>query len=162
MAAPTGNANQSFCGSGIVGSLTTSSGTNIVWYTAPTGGTVVPNSTALVSGTTYYASQNNGTCESATRLAVTATLNAIPTVTSTTPNSRCGAGILTLNASSNIGSLVWYNAASGGTALATGTSFSPSISGTTTYYVEAVNGACTSTRTAVVATIDAAQTITST
>ncbi|UPT71532.1 MAG: T9SS type A sorting domain-containing protein [Flavobacterium sp. JAD_PAG50586_2] len=162
LAAPTGNANQSFCTSGNVGSIVTTSGTNIVWYTAATGGTVVPNSTALVSGTTYYASQNNGTCESATRLGVTVTLNTMPTVTSTTPASRCGAGIVTLNAASSIGTLVWHNVSTGGTALATGTSFSLSISGTTTYYVEAVNGACTSARTAVVATIDAAQTITST
>ena len=162
LAAPTGNANQSFCGSGTVGSLVTTSGTNIVWYSASTGGTVVSNGTALVSGTTYYASQNNGTCESASRLGVTATINAIPTVTSTTPASRCGAGSITLNAASSIGTLVWYNVATGGTAIATGTSFNPTISGTTTYFVEAVNGACKSTRIAVVATVDAAQTITST
>ncbi|MGC4040286.1 MAG: T9SS type A sorting domain-containing protein [Flavobacterium sp.] len=162
LAAPTGNANQSFCGSGTVASLATTSGTNIVWYTAATGGTVVPNTTALVSGTTYYASQNNGTCESATRLGVTVALSTMPTVTSTTPASRCGAGSITLNAASSTGNLVWYNVSTGGSALGTGTSFSPSISGTTTYYVEAVNGACTSVRTAVIATMDAAQTITST
>ena len=160
--APTGSANQSFCVSGTVASLATTSGTNIVWYTAASGGTVVSNSTALVSGTTYYASQNNGTCESASRLGVTVTLDALPSVTSTTPASRCGAGLVTLNAASAIGNLVWYTASSGGTALATGTSFSPNISGTTTYYVEAVNGSCRSARTPVVATMDAAQTITST
>lgn len=162
LAAPTGNANQSFCTSGNVGSIVTTSGTNIVWYTAATGGTIVPNSTAVVSGTTYYASQNNGTCESATRLGVTVTLSTMPTVTSTTPAGRCGAGVVTLNAASSTGTLVWYGVSTGGTALATGTSFNPNISGTTTYYVEAVNGACTSARTAVVATMDAAQTITST
>ena len=162
LAAPTGNTNQSFCGSGIVASLVTTSGTNIVWYTALSGGTVVPNTTALVSGTTYYASQNNGSCESANRLGVTVTLNVIPTVTSTTPASRCGAGSVTLNAASSIGNLIWYNVSTGGTALATGTSFSPNILGTTTYYVEAVNGACTSARIAVIATMDAAQSITST
>lgn len=162
LAAPTGNANQSFCTNGNVGSIVTTSGTNIVWYNAATGGTVVPNSTALVSGTTYYASQNNGTCESTARLGVTVTLNTMPTVTSTTPASRCGAGLITLNAASSAGTLVWYGVATGGTAVATGTSFSPNISGTTTYYVEAVNGPCTSARTPVIATIDAAQTITST
>lgn len=162
LAAPTGNANQSFCGSGTVASLVTTSGTNIIWYTAASGGTVVPNATALVHGTTYYASQNNGTCESANRLGVTVTLDTLPSVTSTTPASRCGAGVITLNAASSLGTLVWYNASSGGSALGTGTSFSTNISGTTTYYVEAVNGACRSARTAVIATMDAAQTITST
>ncbi|MGV3695568.1 Ig-like domain-containing protein [Flavobacterium sp.] len=162
LAAPTGNANQSFCGSATVGSIVTTSGANIVWYTSLTGGTVVPNNSAVVSGTTYYASQSNGTCESAGRLGVTVTLNVNPTVTSTTPSSRCGAGVITLNAASSIGTLVWYGSSTGGSALGTGTTFSPSISGTTTYYVEAVNGACVSSRTAVVATVDVAETITST
>lgn len=162
LAAPTGSSNQSFCTSGTVASLVTTSGTNIVWYTAATGGTVVPNSTALVTGTTYYASQNNGSCESATRLGVTVTLDSMPTVTSTTPSSRCGAGVITLNAASSAGTLAWYGTSTGGSLLGTGTSFSPAISGTTTYYVQAVNGACISVRTAVIATIDAAQSITST
>ena len=163
LAAPTGNANQSFCGSATVGSLVTTSGTNIVWYTAATGGTVVPNATALVSGTTYYASQNNGTCESATRLAVTATISANATITATIPASRCGNGTVTLQASASSGTISWFANATGGTALATGGSFTtPNLSATTTYYVEVTNGSCTSTRTAVVATINALPTITAT
>ncbi|HNP33508.1 MAG TPA: T9SS type A sorting domain-containing protein, partial [Flavobacterium sp.] len=74
--APTGSANQQFCSGETVGLLIITSGSNIVWYDAATGGSIVPNNTPLVSGTTYYASQNNGTCESQTRLAVTATLGA--------------------------------------------------------------------------------------
>ncbi len=73
--APTGNANQTFCGSEKVGSLAIT-GTNIVWYDASTNGSVVPNNTTLVSGMTYYASQNNGTCESPSRFAVTVTTGA--------------------------------------------------------------------------------------
>ena len=69
---PTGNANQTFCGAETVG-LIVASGTNIVWYDMSSGGVVVPNSTPLVSGTTYYASQNPSGCESANRLAVTMT-----------------------------------------------------------------------------------------
>ncbi|MFN3588443.1 MAG: hypothetical protein ACK4UP_03610 [Spirosomataceae bacterium] len=44
---------------------------NIVWYDAPTGGNVLPNSTLLVDGTTYYAARVENGCESTSRLAVT-------------------------------------------------------------------------------------------
>ncbi|MEC4004735.1 T9SS type A sorting domain-containing protein [Flavobacterium sp. SUN052] len=156
------------CGPGSVTLTATYSNGTINWYDAPTAGTLVftgsnfvtPN---LSSTTTYYVEGANGTCISSVRTAVTATINAVPTVTSTTPASRCGTGSVVLNASSSVGSLVWYNVATGGTALATGTSFTtPSITSTTTYYVEATNGICTSTRTAVTATIDDLQTITGT
>ena len=71
-AAPTGAASQSFCSGTsptIAGLVVT--GSNIIWYNAMTSGTVLSVTTPLVNGTTYYASQNNGTCESS-RLAVTA------------------------------------------------------------------------------------------
>jgi PKD repeat protein len=155
------------CGGGTVALSATYTNGTINWYDAASGGSIVFTGSnfvtpSLTGTTTYYVEALNGTCASLTRTAVTATVNAIPTVTSTTPASRCGSGIITLNAASSVGTLVWYNVAIGGTALATGTSFSPSISGTTIYYVEVTNGTCTSTRTAVIATIDTAQTITST
>jgi hypothetical protein len=61
-----------------VASLTTTSGSNIQWYSASTGGSPLATSTALVNGTTYYASQTVNGVESATRLATTATVSAIP------------------------------------------------------------------------------------
>ncbi|RZL07162.1 MAG: VCBS repeat-containing protein, partial [Hymenobacter sp.] len=76
-----------------------------------------------------------------------------PAVTSA---SRCGAGTVTLQASGAVtgGSYRWYTVATGGTALsgATGSSYTtPTLYGTTTYYVSAVdaNGANETTRTAV-------------
>jgi hypothetical protein len=49
--------------------------------------------------------------------------------------SRCGSGTVTLTATGN--TLRWYDAASGGTLLYTGESFTtPSLTTTTTYYVE--------------------------
>ena len=74
VSAPTGNANQTFCAGETVGLLVTTSGSSIVWYNSASAGVVVPNNTPLVSGAIYHASQNNGTCESTSRLAVTATL----------------------------------------------------------------------------------------
>ena len=54
----------------------------IVWYDAPTGGNVVTTTTALVNGAIYYAAYQGATCESSSRLAITATLlnNAIATL----------------------------------------------------------------------------------
>ncbi|MCW3159807.1 T9SS type A sorting domain-containing protein [Chryseobacterium oryctis] len=68
--APTGNSSQVFCSSQTLTDLIVS-GSNIKWYTDATGGTLLPANTVLVSGTTYYASQVVGACESTTRLAVT-------------------------------------------------------------------------------------------
>ncbi len=81
-----------------------------------------------------------------------------PTITASTPASRCGAGTVTLGATASAGTINWYAAATGGTSLGTGTSFTtPSLSATTTYYIDATNGSCnTPTRTSVVATINSA------
>ena len=54
----------------------TNSTTTVLWYDAPTGGTVYNSSELLQNNTTYYAaSQNASGCESNSRLAVTVTLN---------------------------------------------------------------------------------------
>ncbi|MFH0896334.1 MAG: M14 family zinc carboxypeptidase, partial [Bacteroidota bacterium] len=59
-----------------------------------------------------------------------------PTAPTVTPGSRCGAGTVVLGAAGS-GTLNWYAAATGGASLGTGTSYTtPSISATTTYYVE--------------------------
>lgn len=86
----------------------------------------------------------------------TLTINAAVSVTGTTPGTRTGTGTVILGATASGGTLNWYAAATGGSSLGTGTSFTtPVISTTTTFYVEAVNGACASTpRTAVIATVN--------
>ncbi|MBS1683509.1 MAG: cadherin-like beta sandwich domain-containing protein [Bacteroidetes bacterium] len=78
-----------------------------------------------------------------------------PTITSTTPGSTtCGSGTVTLGATASAGTVNWYTASTGGTAIATGNTYSPSISATTTYYVDATSAGCTTSgRTAVVATL---------
>jgi hypothetical protein len=63
-----------------VSNLTTTSGTNIKWYDAATGGNLLSTTTLLVNGQHYYASQTVNGIESTSRLDVTATLNlAAPT-----------------------------------------------------------------------------------
>jgi hypothetical protein len=71
-----------------------------------------------------------------------------PVITTTTPASRCGTGTLTLSATNSpaLSTITWYTTASGGVAIATGPSFTtPSISTTTTYYVQAENVVPTAT-----------------
>ncbi|MFN8259593.1 MAG: GEVED domain-containing protein [Chitinophagales bacterium] len=94
---------------------------------------------------------------------ITVTVNA-PAITTTVPATRCDAGTLTISATGTSGSTIrWYSAATGGTLLQTGTAGSGADTYTTvslpytsnnTYYVEALNGTCTSTpRTAVSANV---------
>jgi hypothetical protein len=79
-------------------------------------------------------------------------------VTGTTPGARCGVGAVALSAAANAGATVkWYAAATGGTPLASGTTFTtPSISANTTYYAAA------ETATSGTATVGTATTTTST
>jgi hypothetical protein len=102
------------------------------------------------SGTRNGGSGANG------QVIISWTSGTAPTITGTTPNSRCGTGTVVLSATASAGTINWYIAATGGTSIGTGTSFTtPSISTSTTYYVDATNASCTTaTRTAVTATIN--------
>jgi hypothetical protein len=89
------------------------------------------------------------------------TINETPSLTSTTPGSRCGSGTVSLSASSSIGTISWFSAASGGTALGNGSTFStPTISTNTTYYAELTSNGCTSARIPVLATVNTNPTVT--
>ena len=153
------------CGTGTVNISASASAGSIDWYAASSGGASLGSSSSGASWTTpsisetttYYAEAVDGSCTSASRTAVTATVTNL-TITSTTPGSRTGAGVVTLNATTSGGNIKWYDAASGGTLLATRASGSAwqtsSISTTTTYYAEADDGTCTSaSRSAVTATV---------
>lgn len=160
----TGSTPSSRCDAGTVSLGATASAGTLNWYAASTGGsslgtgpTFITPSISLTS--TYYVDATNNGCTSA-RIAVTATVNASPTVTGTLPSSRCGTGTITLAATASAGVLNWYAASLGGSSLGTGTSFTtPSIATPTTYYVDASNAGCTSSRTAVIATVNTIPTI---
>lgn len=64
-------------------------------------------------------------------------IHASPSITGAISGSVCDGGSVSLSASSSAGTINWYNVSIGGTSLATGTSYSPSITSTTTYYVDA-------------------------
>ena len=65
-----------------------------------------------------------------------------PQITGTTPATRCGAGSVTLGATSNAGSTInWFAAATGGLSLGTGTSFTTNVGNAdTTFYAQALIG----------------------
>ncbi|MFG4001335.1 Ig-like domain-containing protein, partial [Flavobacterium aquidurense] len=108
----------------------------------------------------YYASCPLSTCRAAANFVI----KPKPTITNTVPASRCDAGTLTLGATASSGTINWYTAATGGTFLTTGTTYAtPSLSTTTSYYVDATDNGCTTgTRTEVKATINTTPTINST
>ncbi|TBX67589.1 hypothetical protein EZL74_08885, partial [Flavobacterium silvisoli] len=74
---PTGDMNPKFCSESnpLVADLV-ANGTNLLWYLTATSGIELDSLTPLVNGQTYYAESNVGNCPSATRLAVTVTIEA--------------------------------------------------------------------------------------
>lgn len=147
------------CGKGTT-TLTAIGSTDSVlkWYDVPVGGTSLQTgsnfTTAnLITNTTFYVDATEGTCVSA-RTAITAKVLTVPTITSNTPATRCDTGSVTLNAIASAGSLNWYEKDAGGTSVGTGSPFTtPSLTITTTFYVDATVAGCTSPRTAVEAKI---------
>jgi hypothetical protein len=139
-----------FCLSGsatltATGYTTTETGISLQWYNSAGiigGATSATYITPTLTGNeTYYVRvicANGGLFTDSAP--VTITVNN-PQVLTTTPGTHCGPGTVTLSATAATGTLDWFAAASGGSALATGTSFmTPVINGTTTYYVENVLG----------------------
>lgn len=126
----------------------------IRWYDAPTGGNLLSSDSvyttaALTANKTFYAEAFNGTCGSATRVAVNVTVNTAPAdpVLESNNVTICGNTTATLRVTSSTTGLRirWYAVQSGGTPVFEGPVFiTPTLSATTVYYVEAVNagGGC--------------------
>jgi alpha-tubulin suppressor-like RCC1 family protein len=147
-AAPTGTVSQAFC-SGATLAQVVASGTEVKWYNATVGGTLLPNTTILTNGTVYYASQTISDCESTDRLAVTVTLNTIAAPTGSTSQEFCnGATIANLVVTGT--DIIWYDAATGGTAL----NSTDNLTNGTLYYASQTVGGCESTSLAVTATVN--------
>jgi hypothetical protein len=135
-----------------------SSTTGVTWYDAAVGGNVVATPTLnAVGSVTYYAEFNDGTCSSLTRTAVVLTINDSPEPPASNGDiTECEADpVQTLDANNALSSttgVTWYDAAVGGSVVATPTLNSV---GSVTYYAEFNDGTCSSlTRTAVVLTIN--------
>jgi len=124
------------------------SGLSYEWYASTDGGTtwtLIAGATdsvymaSPVLNTTYKAiatCAGSGDTASATPVAIGFNTN----ITSVTPGEVCTEGTVDLAATGPAGATInWYDAATGGTVLATGATFTtPSITTTTTYYAEPV------------------------
>jgi len=128
------------------------------WYSTPTGGVALSTAQVyvtppLAATTTYYVEATTSTCSSA-RVPVKVTVTPTPAAPTVNPISVCPNTSGTLTAVGGGGVIKWYDAATGGNLLATGTTYkTPVLNTATTYYAEGVSGQCTSTRTAVTVSI---------
>ncbi len=137
-----------YCQNSTASPITTSPGTDILWYTTATGGvgsSVDPiPSTATVGTTKYWVTQTlAGECESS-RSPVTITITASPAAPTTSPVSYCentSAAALTATGTA----LLWYTDAIGGVGSSIAPVPSTTASGTTTWYVSQTVG-CESLR----------------
>ncbi|TDO19618.1 DUF7507 domain-containing protein [Pedobacter duraquae] len=137
------------------------------WYTAAVGGTLAGSgitftTPALSTSTSYFVEGvSAGGCTAGTRTEVRVNVLGRPVApASITVNSgvACSgtAAVLAINNPDPALTYRWFSAATGGTALSTGVTFTtPSLAVTTMYYAEAVSAAgCSSpTRTAVTVTV---------
>ena len=90
-ATPTPTATQSFCNSATIADLAPQ-GTDIKWYDAATGGSLLTSTTALVHNNKYYVAKIQGSCESS-RAEVTVKIISLaqPTLTATAVAPTCTA-----------------------------------------------------------------------
>lgn len=112
------------------------SGQNIKWYDASTGGNLISNTSSLINGQTYYASQTINNCESL-RVPVLINIQNTPPPTGTTTQTFCS----TLNATINDlvvngSNLIWYNSNSSTTVIPSTT---PLVNGSTYYASQVIN-----------------------
>ena len=164
----TASSNQTICSGAQPANITLSGNTgSIQWQVSSdnisfsnisgaTAATLTSAQMGALNATRYYrAMVTSGACSSVYSTVVAITVTPLPTISATTPGSLCGTGSIAIGATAASGVLNWYAAASGGASLGTGTSFStPSISTTTTYYVDVTLNGCTSPRSSVIATIN--------
>jgi hypothetical protein len=124
-------------------------------YSNITGATTSPYTTPAATQTLYYRLATGCYTDTVFTPAIKVVINS-PAVTATTPAARCNAGVVNLQATGSAGStLYWYPDATSTTPIGIGSTYTtPAITATTTYYVSAVAGSCTTPRTAVVATVN--------
>jgi len=156
----TGTVSQTRCGNGSVTLTATATNGTPKWYMTPTGGTPLETSSSfttpiLSQTTTYYVDAFAVGCNGGTRIAVTATINPIPSISINPVSPICSGDSAVITATSSSGTINWFANASGGTSIGSGTTFTtPDLNQNTTFYAEAVNNGCTSTRIAIIVQVN--------
>ncbi len=141
---------------------TTSSSSGFTNISGETSTTYTP--TGSFTQTTYFKRAATTTADGTKYTnVITITVNNLPSAPTAVDGSRTGSGIVNISVTAGAGETAnWYAASTGGSILSGGNGTlnysTPSISATTSYYAEAKNsttGCISSSRTAVVATINA-------
>ncbi|MDD2792145.1 MAG: gliding motility-associated C-terminal domain-containing protein [Sediminibacterium sp.] len=136
----------------------TAPGGTYQWFDAASAGNLLTATSAyttpaLSATTTYYVQTTVNGCTSA-RTAVPVSVTAVPVAPTVAPVTVCEATTATLTATAPGGSYEWFNTASGGTSVGTGSGYiSPVLSASTIYYVQTTVSGCTSPRTGVTVTV---------
>jgi gliding motility-associated-like protein len=136
----------------------TAPGGTYQWYDAATGGNLLTTGSTyttpvLNSSVTYYVQTTVSGC-TGPRAAITASVAAIPAAPSASTGSICSGNSITLTATGPGGSYQWYDAANGGTLLASAASYTTDVlTASTNYFVQTTVSGCTSSRTQVTATV---------
>ncbi len=136
----------------------TAVGSNLLWYSAATGGTgsaVAPiPSTATVGSTTFYVSQTTGTCEGP-RAAIVVNVNATPAAPVVGPTiNYCVGQTATALTATGI-NLLWYTVPTGGVGSATAPTPSTATASSVTYYVSSSTGTCEGPRSSILVIVTA-------
>lgn len=152
--------------SGSTGSIQWYSSTDNSVFDPISGATGSSYSPGILAQTTYFrAVVSAGTCTSATSNTVTVTVHSNPlAATGAVPATICSAGSATISVDDPGAGfeIDWYAAASGGSSLFTGISYSPVAASNTTYYAEVRNtttGCVSATRLAVGITVNSGASI---
>jgi gliding motility-associated-like protein len=110
---------------------------------------------APAATTTYTVSVSENGAPAACAATSTVTVTVVTSSMTGVSASRCGTGTVNLSTSGCTGTVNWYANASGGSPIATGSTFTtPSISSTTTYYATCTQSGCESPRVPVIATVN--------
>ena len=156
--APAVNSPVNYCLNATAVALT-ASGTNLLWYTGPTGGSgsataPVPSTTA-VGSISYYVSQTQS-CGESPRAVIVVNVSAVPAApTVSSPVMYCqNVTAAALTATGN--NLLWYTGPTGGTGTATAPIPSTTTAGSTTWYVSQSNNGCESPRASITVTVNPA------
>ncbi|WP_415831444.1 gliding motility-associated C-terminal domain-containing protein, partial [Flavobacterium terrigena] len=150
----TTDATPDFCASSnpTIASLVVSPTTDVIWYDAAVNGNVLPSTTPLVSGVTYFAGITDAAsgCSSATTTAVTPNIITVPLVTTTdTTQDFCATTNPTIaSLQVNETGVIWYDAPVNGNILPSTTLL---VDGATYYAVltDAGSGCSSATRLAI-------------
>jgi gliding motility-associated-like protein len=134
---------------------------DVYWYDEMTGGNLLFigqdfTTPVLTTSTTYYASVTVNGCVTVPRTPVEAIVNQFPSITGTQDALICEGNTAAVSATSDGGSINWYENLTSTTPLFTGGLYiTPELVTTTTYYVEAdINGCSSGDRFPVTVTVD--------